>query len=454
MAWLGTFDGSTITLIEQRDYPNAPNPFTVDNSIRWQKTQTQKLGRSLVTVRRGLATQGNLYLFRYGSLSVVIEDIPDDEREGAWDAFVNNDIVQPVVNVDEGFYTFQDAVDFHADEVFSTLDMPSDFTWIDENQLKVKEGSIRIHMATGWSADFGVVVLSDQTKDDFVQSSGVLTLRRLQHDTKSGSTVYAEGATSDDLFSHSTVHPRVVGQMVREETVQTVSWGAVGFRILYTSDDRATSVDEQLWCIQIKGGQGWEGDLSWHTQQCYNDQQAADDSFNERVAQVEGLDAVKVENEAAREGAERLAAQRESWAEQRGEQALVAYDAYVDGLKAEWMASDAKQTEGATDYTFDEWLTDSGNAPLLSFDEFYTKSEAERLAREQEAFDRVDAARAAGQDDPAGPDGIPDSGDESTPPESVPWDWVGVALLGGFVILILWVVTRKPPTTGGGVASD
>jgi len=210
----------------------------------------------------------------HGNFAITIDD---SHFENIWSTWRGQRWIE-VVNEDEGFYTFQDAMEFHQSEVFSEVTSGGDsgYVWIDENTLHLSSHkSLRLKMASGWSARF--THTDDGTASDMnalsggdaVQwSSGEVHLDWLQHTEDGVVTIYEEGAEEEDAESrvYDDAFERVVGQVVDSQEV-TLTYpeaehgadtvhanypeGTYLVKLIYTSDNIETEgVNETIYIVR------------------------------------------------------------------------------------------------------------------------------------------------------------------------------------------------------------
>lgn len=304
----GTYDG-TINVVGRKAFSNVPNPFQSGN--QFARTNATYYGRIALVSERAVGTMGStkLYLFRGPSaiLDIVVNDVSVNEREEVWNAYIAGNITRPTPNVNEGYYSFRDVVDYHSSEVFDLMDLPTEYYWDSENTMRIEEGDFVWHMADGWVADFGSFSTADTDINNTSKGKGTLTLTRLQHTDEEGSLIYENQTSSEGAFEHTTNNPRIVDEVVREEILVTQNQGTIEWRIVYQNDDVTTEgYDEQRWTIEKLTTAGWVWEYRADTQA------DADAELDRRIAEAEATDAAIVAEEEREEAVEAShAAQKE-----------------------------------------------------------------------------------------------------------------------------------------------
>jgi len=235
-----------------------------------------------------------------------------------------------VANVDEGFYTFQDVIEFHKDEVFSEVSTggASGYEWVDENTLYLSSHkSLRLKMASGWTAHF-THTNDDSTSEmnalsggDAVQwSSGEVHLDWLQHTEDGEVTIYEEGAEEKDADTrvYDDTFERVVGQVVDSQEItltyteaehgaETVHAnypeGEYTVNLIYTADNIETDdVNETIYTVRTV----WPDGTDVPDGGSANNQTDAEVLFLERLTQI-GQSELDVRNRQAEANEQALA---------------------------------------------------------------------------------------------------------------------------------------------------
>lgn len=182
-------------------------------------------------------------------------------------------------NVDDALMSFQDLVDFHKEEVFSTFSLSSgSLNWIDENTLDLNDGSnsgqtLTLGLNDNYSMSF---TYADSTTivrgggDNQAFTNRLLSLNWVQFTDASGDTIIVEdgveteGARVHDASNEFATRNETV---VREETVLTpnLTPTELNYRIIHVtqSDNVETNdVDESLnyWQVQqqLDTDKGWD----------------------------------------------------------------------------------------------------------------------------------------------------------------------------------------------------
>ena len=167
---------------------------------------------------------GSRVLFSPPNTYAVVQDGVNFEH--IWSAW-RGGREMTVANVDDGALSLRDLIDFHEDEVFSTVEIIGVLQWVDENTIDLSNGEIRLGTKDGWTLVFDyntseTVIRSGGDNQTFV--NGVVKLNKIQFTDENGSTaVYEDGEETGDKPEY--YDDKIVGQtpyIVQSQIIKTV----------------------------------------------------------------------------------------------------------------------------------------------------------------------------------------------------------------------------------------
>ena len=183
-------------------------------------------------------------------------DAYQDELDAAAAAAAAAAVPVEPVNINDS-YSLKDLAEFPDNAPVSLIQLPDEFTWVDDNTLQIDSGTFQFRPADRWAAEFTQSsgdqssVLLVKNEETYVAGSGSVTLMRLQHVKDDDSIDVWEGAFTEGVDSTGFVH---TDDNPLEDTTVIESFDVNGdaVEILQYFDNIETDADESYFRVRIK----------------------------------------------------------------------------------------------------------------------------------------------------------------------------------------------------------